>query len=219
MADEPRVSVRARYIGGAIFEAKEMENDGGGTKLKYNAILVFDDVAGPDEAKKVLDIRKKAVFDKWGKKPAGLNDYTVREGDDEEYTGTYGHKFINAGGTRAPRTLKKEGGEIVNVTRDDDVIYPGCYVIASVSAYCMDKNKEKRIPKPLVTLSLRGLMKWKDGPRLDDQASDAEFDGFDTEEDDDFGEEEDTRSSASEQRRQRRTKPEPDDFDEDDDDL
>jgi len=148
------ITVKGRFIGGALFEPNE---DG-----KHSACIVLDD----GEDSKIEDVRDNAIKNKWGNKvPPGLTDWTVREGDDEEYEASFGNMFINpkSSGKKAPKTVVKVDGVIEAV--DDTVIYPGCYVAVSVNAYCMDANKEKKM-KACVCLGLGNVMFLKDGERL-----------------------------------------------------
>lgn len=175
-----KVTVKGRFVGGGLFEPKEQENG----SEKYSACTVLD--KGEDE--KIEDLIEKAIADKWGKKkPPGLTIWGVREGDDPEFEASYERQFINPKSTRAPKTLVKADGEVRQVTKDEGVIYPGCYVAVSVSVYAYDGDKKKNI-KPGVTLNVRAVMFLRDGERLGDSVDvDEEFDGFDSDFDDDMG--------------------------------
>lgn len=173
---ETRVTVTGRYIGGGIFEPRE---DAGG-KERFNAIVVLD----KGQEKKVQEAIKAAQAAKWGdKKVPGLQVWGIREGDDPDYENTYGHNFINPKSTRKPATIRKIDNTAHNVEKDDDVIYPGCYVAVSLDAYGMDADKEKKVPAT-IALSLRGVMFRKNGERIGDVFNpDAEFGDFEDSED------------------------------------
>lgn len=152
--NESKTTVVGRYVGGSLFDT----NDDG----KYTACVVLND--GEDQ--KIKAIRNAAVTEKWGeKKPKALTDWTLREGDDEEYEASFGRKFINpkANAKNQPKTVKKIDGVLEAV--GDETIYPGCYVAVSVNAYGMDANKEKNM-KACVCLGLGNVMFLKDGERL-----------------------------------------------------
>lgn len=179
-----KVTVTGRFIGGALFEPKEHE-DGG--KPKYSACVVLDE----GEDAKVKKLAAAAVKNKWGnKKPGGLQNWTVREGDDEEYEQSFEKLYINPKSTREPQTVIRRNGVMEKVELDDDILYTGCYVAVSVGVYAYDGDKKKGI-KPGVTLNLRAAMFLKDGERLSDSVNaENEFDGFKSEaaaNDDDFG--------------------------------
>lgn len=156
MADQlnTKVTVTGRFVGGALFEANE---DG-----KHSACIVLDD----GENEKVEAIRDNAIKNKWGSKvPRGLTDWTVREGDDEEYEASFDRFYINpkCPAKSAPKTVIRVAGKIEQV--DEDIIYPGCYVAVSVNAYGMDANTEKKM-KASVNLGLGNVMFLRDGERL-----------------------------------------------------
>lgn len=172
---ELKITVKGRFIGGALFEPKETDG-----KTQYNACVVLDD----GEAAKIEKITQAAVKEKWdGKKPSGLQNWGVREGDDPEYAHSFEKQFINpkAGLKVKPAVLVKRDGVMQNVEEDDGIIYPGCYVAVSVNAYAYDGDKTKNI-KPGVTLGLRGVMFIKDGEPLTDRLNaESEFADFDSE--------------------------------------
>lgn len=171
-----RVTVTGRYIGGGIFEPRE---DAGG-KERYNAIIALDE----GQEKKVNQAVKAAKTSKWGdKKVPGLTVWGVREGDDPDFANTYEQNFINAKATRKPSTVRKINGAVHNVEREDDVIYPGCYVAVSIDAYAMEGDKAKSIPST-ISLSLRGMMFRANGERIGDYVdADSEFGEFGDSED------------------------------------
>jgi len=179
-----KATVKGRFVGGGLFEPKEQENGG---KPKFSACIVLDE--GQDE--KVEEIIENALNNKWGKKrPPGLQNWGVREGDDPEFEASFERNFINPKSTSAPKTLVKVDGVATKVTQEERVIYAGCYVAVSISAYAYDGDKKKGI-KPGVTLNVRAVMFLKDGERLGDSVDvDEEFEGFDSDLDDDdmFGE-------------------------------
>ena len=172
---ELQVTVKGRFIGGALFAPKETDG-----KTQYNACVVLDD----GEAVKVERVIRAAAKEKWGDKmPAGLQNWGVREGDDPEFAHSYEKQFINpkAGEKVQPAVLAKRNGVMENVEEDDGIVYPGCYVAVSVNAYAYAGDKAKNI-KPGVTLGLRGVMFLRDGEPLTDRLNaESEFADFDSE--------------------------------------
>jgi len=178
--NQTQVTVLGRFIGGGLFEARQGDED---AVPKFSACVVLED----GEEKKIEKIRDIAVKEKLGSKPGKYVDWTVREGDDPEYDASYEKFFINPKAQRAIKTMIKRNGVAEPVSKEDDIIYPGCYVAISVSAYAYSANPKKRI-KAGVTLNARGVMFWKDGERLDDYMNaEEEFGDFESEvkEDDD----------------------------------
>ena len=175
-------TVIGRFVGGGLFEPRSQEE---GKDPRYSACVVLEDGEGA-KINKIIETAKK---EKWGnKKPAGLQTWGVREGDDPEYEASYEHDFINPKSSRKPQTLVKRDNVFVEVTVDDDLLYPGCYVAVSVEAYGYDGDKSKSI-KPGLSLNLRAVMFRKHGERLGDYVdAENEFEGYDSdcEDDDDF---------------------------------
>ena len=191
MADnESKVTVRGRFIGGALWEAKT-DPQNPEKKPKFSACVVLDE----GEAEKVNAIVERAVAEKWGKKiPAGMQDWGVRRGDDPEYEASYEKDFINPKSTRKPQALAKRAGMVGPVARDEDMIYPGCRVAVSVSAYAYDGDRKANI-KAGVTLNCRAVMYLGKGERLDgsfdmsnadSEFADMEAEDIDVADEDDF---------------------------------
>lgn len=187
MAQATRVTVTGRYVGGGLFTPRNDPQNPDRTP-KHSACVVLD--KGQD--KMVSAAVEAALSDKWGaKRPGGLQDWGVREGDDPDYEASFEKYFINPKSTKAPKILRRDGGNVyVEVGDADNVIYPGCYVAISIDAYGYDGDKKAGI-KPGVTLNLRSVLFRKDGERLDDYVNaDAEFEGVEVddmaEENDDF---------------------------------
>ena len=171
----PKCTVKARFIGGKVFKPDEESG-------KYTSLLVLED----GEAEKVRKIRDQAIKEKWAKKPAGLQDWTVREGDDEEYEHSFEKDFVNPKAVRLPKVFTKKKNVLTQVEESDDILYAGCYVFAVIDAFAYDGNKEKKI-KPGVTLGLQHLVYWKSGEAIgyDGNPDDSDYEGMETEEDED----------------------------------
>lgn len=193
MADiKHEVTVRARYVGGKFWNPDEETG-------KFNAVLILED----GEEKKVERIRDKAIRDKFGlKKPKGMQDWTVREGDDEEFENSFERMFINpTSRNKRPKIFIKKGNTYTEISEDDNIFYAGCYVFAKVDVFAYPENKEKKA-KAGVTMGLQHLVFWKDGESIgyDGTPDDDDYEGMESEvpqgahdssddegDDDDFG--------------------------------
>lgn len=176
--DALKTTVLGRYVGGPIFEPKISEEEDSRGEPFYSACVILNN----GEEKKIKKIRDEAIKQKFGDKPPKTDDWTIREGDDEEYEASYGSLFINPKSKNQPELVIKRAGVLHNVTKEDDLLYPGCYVAISVNSFCYDKKPERNVKRPGVSLSSRAIMFLKHGERLSDVVNaEAEFDGFDSE--------------------------------------
>jgi len=169
-----KTSVTGRLLGGSLHSLPEDEVL---SKARYNALLLLNE--GQED--KVNAIIAQAIADKWGKKkPSGLAIWGVREGDDEEYPNTLGKLFINPKTKDKPPLVLKHQGKCSRITKDSGILYRGCYVALSISAYAMDavKSKERTMPAT-VSISLRAVFFLRDGDPLGDVVDvDTEFAEF-----------------------------------------
>lgn len=165
----PKCTIKGRFIGGSIFTPDD-------DKGKYSAVIVLDE----SSVSKIETIRADSMSEKWKKRPAGHQDWTVREGDDEEFENSFGHMFINPKANKKPKCFTKRKGKLEEVQESDDLIYAGCYVYAVVDAYSYDGSKEKNI-KAGTTLGLQHLVFWKHGEPLGYDGNPAEDDYADME--------------------------------------
>ena len=170
-----QTTVTGRFVGGGLFEARAGIE---GQAEKYSACVVLDE----GQVEKVEGIIQAVIDEKWnGKAPPGLKVWGIREGDDPKYDASFEREFINPKSSRAPKTLRREDGLMVAVEKDDDILYPGCNVAVSVSAYGMDGDKKKGF-KATISLNLRAVMFLSHGERLGDVVkADEEFEGFESE--------------------------------------
>lgn len=180
MADykgNPKCTVKARFIGGKFWKPDEETG-------KRNMVLVLED----GEEDKVIKIRDQAIKETFGgKKPKGMQDWTVRVGDDEEFENSFERNFINPiSRNRCPKVFTKKGSILTEVQESDDILYAGCYVYAVVDCYAYAGNPEKKI-KAGVTMGIQSVVFWKNGDPIgyDGNPSDDDYDGFESEESDD----------------------------------
>lgn len=139
---------------------KHGEMDGESTN-KYDATMLFEKNADLKPMKALL---KKALEDaiknKWkGKKPANLKTPFHDQGD-KDYDGyEAGSMYATASSyKRKPGVVGKDGSPI---TADDDLMYPGCVCIATVTAYAYDRKSKG------IAFGLNNIMRLEDGERLD----------------------------------------------------
>lgn len=178
------VVVKGRLASGAkkLFEGEE--NPYG--KFEYSALIILDE----ESIAKVEEAKAEALAETFGTKiPKNLNDWVIREGDDEEYEASFGKKFVNAKkkGGKPPQVLKKVGGVKEPIYLEDDVLYSGCYVAAVISIYAYTGDPAKKI-QPGVSCGLEAVLFVRDGERLGrpEVNVDDAFAGIDSELDDDF---------------------------------
>ena len=176
VTDPKKVTVTGRLVGGGVFNAKKKKGEPP-ERARYSACVVLDQ----GKAELIDQAAKAAIEEKWGNKPPkGLMDWTVREGDDEEFPASFGKEFINPKSQRAPEVLVKRGELAERISSEDQLIYAGCYVAVSVSAYAYDGDRQRSI-KPGVTLNLRAVMFVRHGDPLGDVVNvDSEFAGIES---------------------------------------
>jgi len=152
----------------------ETETYNGTDTGKYAASFLVekDSAQGKALAKAVKDVAEE----KFGKPvPKGVK-YALKDGDEVEYDGYAGNWAIKANTKKRPVTidLKK-----TPVTENDNVLYAGCYVNASIEVYAMDNQYGKR-----VGCQLNGVQFAKDGESFGAGGSAMDdFEAVETEED------------------------------------
>jgi hypothetical protein len=135
-------------------------------------VLMFDKTADLSGMKAAYEA---AVAAKWAKKPKGLRS-PFRDGDEvdadgdrvkgPEYAGmTY--VTLRAKEDRKPGVVR---GDLSKINQNDGDFYPGCYAMATFSAYGYEFNNTFG-----VSFGLNNVQKVRDGDRLDSRA-DAEDD-------------------------------------------
>ena len=190
MADKPKkLIVRGRLVSN-IWKLKENANDA--DKMQYSFNVILDE----GEEKKIIKRRDEVCKEIFGKvKGAKFDDWTVREGDDEEFELSYERHYVNvkAGEGKFPAALVKRGGKQIDIEEGDDLLYPGANVALSLTMF--GNKKKDKIPA-FITLGIKAILFVEHGERLTDTVADDEFDDFESMENEDFddefdGEEED----------------------------
>lgn len=114
---------------------------------RFSATLLFE--PNSENHKACLAALKEAAAEKWGADKAdaavkaitAANKCALRDGSTKaEYDGFEGMVFVaaNSPANTPPRLLD---GNKQQLPRDTGVIYPGCYVNASVEFWALDKSK------------------------------------------------------------------------------
>ena len=140
----------------------------------YDAQIVLDDAS----VAKLTKARQEAIEAIWEGKPmpSNVNDYVIREGDDPEYSHTYGKKFIIAKKQdQAPKVIRKVNGKIEDVIASNALFYAGCQVAVSIDVYGSKGDKAEKIPA-YMTVGLRSIMFLRDDEPIGNHVdADSEF--------------------------------------------
>lgn len=141
-----------------IWEAVAIE-EGGEKKFSASFIIDKSDKATLKKIEKAIDAAKEAGKTKWGGKVPAKLKLPLRDGDEERpdddvYEGCY---FVNASAKTQPGIVNAKAEKIMN----QDEVYSGCYVHASITFYPFDKNGNRGI-----AAGLNHIMKVKDGEPL-----------------------------------------------------
>lgn len=144
----------ARLAWGAVFKPQKnrMNPD---ADPKYSVRLLFEKDADLTPLKEIC---RAAVEDEWGSKaPKGLKTPFRDQGEIDKEGYVDGAMFITASTFDKPRVVDQKVKDII----DTSLVYPGCYVFASVHAYAYNRPDSKG-----VTFGLNNLQLVKDGEPL-----------------------------------------------------
>lgn len=171
---ENQVTVKGTLLKADVYETVELESGD-----KYRVLMTLD--AG--EGDKIRKLRDAALESEFGNKvPKNLQDWTVREGDDEERD-TFEMDFIHAKSTRKPKTVRMVNGKAVAIDEvdADEYFYPGAKVACLVDVYAYKGSKSVQ---PGVTAGFSALCFVANGERLAGGGADADaaFEGIESEE-------------------------------------
>jgi len=126
-----------------------------------------------DLGKKLAKAVQAVAEEKWGKPIPKKVEYCLKDGDEVEYDGYAGMWAIKANTKKRPVVIDRKKTPIAE---SDDIIYPGCYVNASIEVYAMDNQWGKR-----VGCQLNGVQFVRDGEAFGTGSSSAisDFDELD----------------------------------------
>lgn len=136
--------VRVAFAPG-IFEASAAEEGG---KKKYNAKFIL-----PTDHPQVGELKKieeQVAADKWGAKSKDIlkrlratsDKHLVRDGSTQRADGFEDNLFFSASNDSRPSTFDRQRNP---VTKEDGVIYSGCYVNAKIEVWAQDNQFGQRI--------------------------------------------------------------------------
>lgn len=149
-------------------------------KYQCQLLISKDDKDTIGVIKKAIEAAKEqGKTDKWGGKVPGNFASPIHDGDDKDDAETYGGcYYLSAKSTRKPQVVDLDRDEIY----DEDEVYPGCYVRASISFFAYNQSGNG------VGCILNHIQKLEDGERLGGGVSSAadDFSDDDDELDDDL---------------------------------
>lgn len=116
---------------------------------KYSATLLIE------KGSKNADIITKAVKALNKNLKASKNNLCLKDGDEVDSPGYEGHLALRASNNKRPTVIDRDRSPL---TEDDDVIYPGCYVVAKIGLWAQDNKYGKRI-----NCNLHGVQFHSDG--------------------------------------------------------
>ncbi len=166
----------------SVFTPSSMTNeDGSAGKPKYGVTAIWTPTkfSAKDKARwkqlmsELNRISLEAFKKNWKDLPANFKK-GVRNGNEKDGMAGYGAgtAFANLTSNLKPQIALLNGGLVGPEQGNQDMIYPGCYMRATVNAYSYD-NRGKG-----VALGLNNLQFIKDGERLDSRTDAADdFDG------------------------------------------
>lgn len=169
-------NVRLSYA--HLFTATSFEEEG---DKRYKATFILDKGEHAELIKDMTrTMRKMAKAAFGGKVPATLK-LCLRDGEEKEDKDGYGPEvmFISASDKKRPVTLDRDGSQ---VAEEDDILYSGCYVHASVRLWVQDNKYGKRI-----NAALRAVKFVRDGEAFsgDQVDPDTEFEDLEDMDEDD----------------------------------
>lgn len=137
----------------ALFTAKSFE----GSDPKFGSTFILDK---KEHAPLIKQIEKKVselAKAKWDGKIPGQMKSCLRCGSEKDHLGGYGDEvmFISANNKKRPAVVDRQ---VNPLAEEDDVIYAGCYVNATISLWVQDNKYGKR-----VNAQLRAVQFLKDG--------------------------------------------------------
>ena len=182
--------VDARLSFPALFEAKRYKGDDKGTP-KFSAMFSLD----PDDPKQAKCLKTlkaeiaRVAKTKWpdAVPPSvlfGKAKCCARDGDDNDNPQFHGLITVSASNTIQPAVCDRDPR--IAVTAQDDIIYAGCYVNATIGLWAQDNDYGKRI-----NANLRGVQFVRDGERFGAAPAEAEEEFDNIEDDDDLDEDDD----------------------------
>lgn len=162
----------------ALFSAKSFED----SEPKFSSTFLLDKEKNAKKIKEIEAAIAKVAKEKWKGKVPGSMKSCLRDGTEKDHLGGYDETimFIAAHNKKRPVVVDRD---VNPVAEEDDLIYAGCYVNATISLWVQDNKWGKR-----VNAQLRAVQFVKDGEPFGADPVDAneEFEALDDEEGDDL---------------------------------
>lgn len=164
------------------FEHVFTPSSSNGSEPVYSASILMP--KGAPEVKKVEDEMMRVATEKWGAKGKDVlaklvreNRVCLRDGSTKDYDGYDGMMFVSARNPSRPSVFNKKCEPI---TKEDGLIYSGCYVNARIEIWAQDNPKGGR----RINCKLVGLQFAKDGDAFGSGSGPAKASDFEVIEDD-----------------------------------
>lgn len=170
-------NVRCSYP--SIFEKEKYE----GNETKYYTCTFIIPKDRKKEIKQIKEAIEAAKVKAGVKKLGRLAKICFQDGDESEADEVQGCYTLKAKTKKRPPVKHNKANGSENLSADDEVIYPGCYVNGIIAGdfYCYKNNGSG------VTSTLLGVQFCKDGESFEggpSMAEDEDFEDFDDLEDD-----------------------------------
>lgn len=173
-------NVRISYP--VLFRPKGFEGNDQAEK-KYSAVFVLDKQKNKKDLRDIQNAIRAVIDEKWGdKRPKNIKLCLIEASEKE---GTYSNEedlmLLSSSTPRRPPVVGKNPENEVH--EDDDEVWPGCFVNASVRFWAQDNKYGKR-----VNCELRAVQTLAKGDRWggpDPVDPNEEFESYDDEDDED----------------------------------
>ncbi len=135
-----KVNVYGRLSYPSLFQPTSFQGEG---EKKYQCSVIMDKEESADSIKRLQEVIKEVMSEKWRKPPQGLK-IGLRDGKEKEGSDGYGSgvMFFTARSKNRPTTVNRDRSQ---VAEEDGVFYPGCYCNFIVEPWCQDNKFGKRV--------------------------------------------------------------------------
>jgi len=151
-----------------------------GKETKFEATFLLDKDKHADKIEEINEAIKAAIKTNLKGAKLGPDKICMKDGDEIGYDGYDNTMSFKASSQKRPMVIDRDKSAL---TEDDNRLYAGCYVNASVELWAQNNEYGKRINANLLAVQF-----FKDGKPFSDgvSASLDDFDAFDDDEDVDF---------------------------------
>ena len=161
-----------------LFTAKGF--NGGEDNKKFGATFILNKEEHADLIKQVEQVIAKVKKEKWGKDASKVKKTCMTDGEEKEEFDGYDDTVmaISSSTSKRPPIVDRQ---LIPLAEEDDTIYAGCIVNATIDIWAQDNQFGKR-----VNAQLRAVQFWEDGEAFGADPVSAE-DEFEAADDDDMG--------------------------------